>query len=74
MFNFEETIPPKRYGRIKKGWHAARVYSADLKNNRNNRLRQHIRIDFEIIHEEEYKSVLVPGFFYYRKKGRPDLK
>ena len=74
MFNFKETVSPKRYRRIKKGWHPARVYAADLKNNRNNKLRQYIRIDFEIIHEKEYKSVLVPGFFSYRKSGKLDLK
>jgi hypothetical protein len=75
MFNFKEEKPKKGYGRVKRGWHQARIYQAELRNawNDDGEQRQYIKVDFEIIKEEEYCDVLVPGFFGHNK-NRPNRR
>ena len=72
MFKFGENRNKKRYGRVKRGWHPARVYVAVLKNDRKNSARQYIGVDFEIIHEPKNKDKLVKAFFNYNRNRKPD--
>jgi len=72
MFNFKDSKPVRRYGRIKRGWHVARICQLYLKNNRNKWGGQYIKVDFEIIRNREYKNILVPGFFSFREGGKAD--
>ena len=71
MYNFTQE-PSKRYGRVKGGWHPARIHETGLNNTRSGLSRQYIKVDFEIIQEREYKNILVPGFFNYNKNWKPD--
>lgn len=71
-YNFQIQEPSKRYGRLKRGWHAARIHQASLKSTRSGALRQYINAEFEIIREKQYRDILVPGFFNYNKNGKPD--
>ena len=65
MYDFQQEAPRKRYGRVKRGWHHARIHQAELRNawNAIGDQRQYIKVDFEIINEREYSDMLVPGFF-----------
>jgi len=72
MYNFTQELT-KRYGRVKRGWHSAKIHETGLNNNTRSGLsRQYIRVDFEIIHETESKDILVPGFFNCNENGKPD--
>jgi hypothetical protein len=73
MFIFGENRDRKRYGRVNRGWHPAKIYQAVLKNNRGNNPRQYISVDFEIIHERQNKDKLVRSFFNYNRNGKPDV-
>jgi hypothetical protein len=72
MFNFKDGKPVKRYGRIKRGWHIARIFQSSLNNNRSGWGGQYIKMDFEIIRDIEYRNILVSGFFNCREGGKPD--
>jgi hypothetical protein len=74
MFIFGENRDRKRYGRVNRGWHPAKIYQAVLKNNRGNNPRQYISVDFEIIHERQNKDKLVRSFFNYNRNGKPDVR
>jgi hypothetical protein len=73
-YNFDEKEPKKRYQRVKRGWHAGKVYQASLKNSFRAQSGQYLKVDFEIIQEKEYRNVLVPGFFNYNKGWKPDQR
>ena len=67
MYNLKDYKPPEKfYGKVKKGWHYAKIYSAALKNgkSRKGKFYQYIIIDFLIIEED----VLVPFFTFYNKE------
>ena len=70
MFNFGEQKRNKRYGRVKRGWHIARIHQASRENSRSG--NQYIKVDFEMIQERECRYILVPGFFNYNRKGKVD--
>ena len=70
MFDFQDNKSQKRYGWVKRGWHIARIHQPSLKNSRVG--NQYIKIDFEIIQEEECRDILVPGFFNYNRNGKAD--
>lgn len=73
MYDFQQEARRKRYGRVKRGWHRAKIYQAELRNTWNvgAEQRQYIKVDFEIIGDEEHRDVLVPGFFG-RNKNEAD--
>jgi hypothetical protein len=69
MYDFQKERPGKRYGRVKRGWHRAKIYRAELRNawNAIGDQRQYIKVDFEIMNDEEYRDMLVSGFFSHNK-------
>ena len=75
MYDLRNYRPRKWYGKVKQGWYRAKIYAGGLRKRRSKRGNeyQYIKIDFEIIAEEKYRNVLVPGFFFYRKgELKPD--
>jgi hypothetical protein len=74
MFTFGENKDRKRFGRVTRGWHPAKIHQAVLKNDRRNNPRQYIMVDFEIIHERQNKDKLVKSFFNYNRNGKPDVR
>ena len=73
MYNFTKELPRKRYGRVKRGWHSGRIYQLSVKNHNASTSRQYIKEDIEIL-EEEFKDIIVPAFFNYKKIGKADYK
>ena len=71
MYNFQNQEPTKRYGRVKRGWHPARIHEIDLNNAWSGLARQYIKANFEII-QKEFEDILVPGFFNCNENGKPD--
>ena len=71
MYNFTQE-PSKRYGRVKRGWHPAKIHETGLNNAWSGLSRQYIKVNFEIIREKESKDILVPGFFNCNENGKPD--
>jgi len=72
MFNFEQNIPRKRYGKVKGGWHPGKIYQLSLNNYHRNKSGQYIKEDIEIM-EEKFRDIIVPAFFYYNN-GNPERK
>ena len=71
MYNFTQE-PSKRYGIVKRGWHPAKIHETSLNNAWSDLSRQYIKANFEIINENEFKDILVPGFFNCNENGKPD--
>jgi len=75
MYDLRDYRPKKWYGKVKQGWYRAKIYAGGLRKRRSKRGNeyQYIKIDFEIIDEESYRDVLVPGFFFYKEgEQKPD--
>ena len=72
MFDFTDyDRREKFYGKVKKGWHKAQIYTAGMKNGTSKKGKpyQYISIDFLIIEED----VLVPFFTFYNEgQKKPD--
>jgi hypothetical protein len=71
MYNFHNREPTRRYGRVKRGWHPARIHEIGLNNAWSDLARQYIKANFEMT-EKQFEHILVPGFFNCNEKGTPD--
>jgi|GEM_PF-6190383 len=72
MYNFDDNGSQKQYGRVKRGWHRARVHSAKLRTSRSRKgERQYVKVDFELL-EKKCSDILVPGFFNHYPNGKAD--
>jgi len=74
MYNFKQKFPRKRYGKVKQGWHTAKIYQVEIKNVISKNSRQYIKVDFEIISDSKYADIIVPGFFSCKKNRRLDRR